>query len=240
MSGQPAKHTKPPIDAKRQLLPELLARLDRSWTVPDWVPSERPVDELVATILSQNTSDTNTHRAFTALRDAFSTWADVVNAPVQDVETAIRPGGLARQKAPRIQQALDQILTPDDPDPNQTLLRQLQEMQADQAMSWLTGMRGVGPKTAACVLLFAAGKSVVPVDTHVYRVSQRIGLIDSGVDANRAHDELLGIVPPAESFRFHMHLIHHGRAICKARTPRCHHCMLTDLCQYWKESNAGA
>lgn len=220
------------MDAKRLLVPVILERMDTCWTPSDWVPSGKPADELVATILSQNTSDTNTERAFASLRKTFPRWIDVIEAPVEEVVDSIRAGGLAQQKAPRIQQALRQLVKSEDDDPNESLLRKLRHMSSDEAMEWLTGMPGVGPKTAACVLLFAAGKPVIPVDTHVFRVSKRIGLIDSSVDANRAHSELQHIVPPEESYRFHMHLIHHGRNVCKARNPRCRDCIILDLCDY--------
>ncbi len=235
MNSQQLTSAKSTIESTRETVTEVLARLDHSWTPSDWKPSNKPVDELIATILSQNTSDTNTDRAFRALRNAYPDWTDVLSAPSGEIEAVIRAGGLAKQKAPRIQQALAQILNEADEDPNQSLLRQLRHMETNQAMEWLTAMKGVGPKTAACVLLFAVGKPVVPVDTHVFRVARRVGLIDSGCDANRAHEVLPEIVPAADSYRFHMHLIHHGRTTCKARNPRCADCVINDLCSYWRE-----
>jgi endonuclease III len=219
-------------NAKRELVSEILARLDTLFTPADWEPSGKPVDELVGTILSQNTSDTNTHRAFASLKQKFPNWQDVVEAPVQEVVEAIRAGGLAEQKAPRIQRALSEVLSGGEADPNDALLWRLKSTDSEEAMHWLTSMQGVGPKTAACVLLFAVGKPVVPVDTHVFRVSKRLGLIPSRSNADRAHDELLGIVQPDDSYRFHVHLIHHGRTICKSRKPRCAECVLEDICLY--------
>lgn len=236
MIGQSATHSESSMDTKRHLVSVLLERMDTCWTPSEWIPSGKPADELVATILSQNTSDTNTERAFASLRKSFPRWLDVIEAPVEEVIDSIRAGGLAQQKAPRIQQALRQLVKLEDDDLNQSLLRQLEHMSSGEAMKWLTGMPGVGPKTAACVLLFAAGKPVIPVDTHVFRVSKRTGLIDSSVDANRAHNDLLSVVPPEESYRFHMHLIHHGRTVCKARNPRCDECIIRNLCDYGMRS----
>jgi endonuclease III len=223
-------------NAQRELVSEILARLDTVYTPSDWEPSGKPVDELVGTILSQNTSDTNTHRAFASLKQKFQAWQDVVEGPVEEVVDAIRSGGLAQQKAPRIQKALSEVLSADEDDPNDALFWKLKSTDSEEAMLWLTSMQGIGPKTAACVLLFAVGKPVVPVDTHVFRVSKRLGLISSRSDANRAHGELLDIVPPDDSYRFHIHLIHHGRTICKSRKPRCTDCVLEDVCLYRNQS----
>ena len=210
----------------------VLQRLESEYSVDNWTPSHAPVDTLIETILSQNTSDVNTERAFGALRERFRDWNEVVSADTEDVIEAIRPGGLAAQKAPRIQKVLAEILPDNGADPNEALQYRLVAMTTADAMNWLTSFPGVGPKTAACVLLFAVGKPVVPVDTHVYRVSARIGLIGPDVDADRAHQALLELVPPDDSYRFHVHLIRHGRAICRARNPECDQCILNDLCDY--------
>ena len=239
MSSQPVQHTDEVIHTKRRQAVEVLRRLDRDWSPGPWEPNHKPVDTLVATILSQNTSDVNTERAFDRLCETFSEWAEVANATGEDVVEAIRPGGLAAQKGPRIQRVLADILPTGHEDPNEALQSRLENMTTHDAMSWLTGFPGVGPKTAACVLLFAVGKPVVPVDTHVYRVAGRIGLIGDNVDANRAHDELLNLIPPEESYRFHVHLIHHGRTVCKARNPDCHQCSLNELCDYAKGTRTG-
>lgn len=220
------------ITMRRSLVTEIISRLDTSWTPSRWTPSQKPVDELVGTILSQNTSDVNTARAFDSLRQAFPDWKSVAAADTADVINSIRSGGLARQKAPRIQEALKQVMQSDDTDPNTTLNAKLEQMDPDLAMDWLTSIPGIGPKTAACVLLFAVGKPVVPVDTHVHRVSRRIGLISPEASADRAHIELLGIVAPEECYRFHMHFINHGRTICRARNPKCGECTLADICDH--------
>ncbi|MEX2425947.1 MAG: endonuclease III [Thermomicrobiaceae bacterium] len=232
MTERSMTHVNLQFDEPAQHISEILRRLDTVYTPPEWEPSGKPVDELVSTILSQNTSDTNTERAFSSLKSRFPAWKCVIDADTASVESTIRSGGLARQKAPRIQQVLAGIIDRDDMDPNSSLLNQLNDKSSAEAMEWLTGFGGVGPKTAACVLLFAVGKPVVPVDTHVYRVSKRIGLIDDRTNANRAHGELVDIVEPRDAFRFHMHLIQHGRQTCRARAPRCQECILNDICRY--------
>lgn len=210
----------------------ILALLDGAYGPAPWVPSGKPVDELVATILSQNTSDTNTERAFAALTERFPTWQAVRDAPTEEVADTIRAGGLADRKAPRIQKILAQILEDDVEDPNQHLLQTLRAQSLTGAIDWLTSFSGVGPKTAACVLLFAAGMPALPVDTHVHRVAKRLGLIDDRVDANQAHQVLRARIPSGDAYRFHVHMIKHGRTVCRARNPRCDTCVLADICQY--------
>lgn len=234
MTGKYKLNSRADLTARRALVTEILSRLDQLWRPSQWTPSNKPVDELVGTILSQNTSDVNTGRAFNSLRNAFTDWHSVASADTRDVVEAIRSGGLAQQKAPRIQEVLKQIIQSDDTDPNATLMDQLERMDPAEAMDWLTSFPGIGPKTAACVLMFAVGQPVVPVDTHVHRVSQRVGLISPKASADRAHVELIDIVEPEECYRFHMHLINHGRTICRARNPRCDDCTLADICDYFQ------
>jgi len=191
--------------------------------------SERgPVlDELVGTILSQNTSDTNSHAAFEELKRRFPDWDAVRRAPVRSIAGAIRRGGLAEQKAPRIKRILQQL----HGERGELSLEFLRDMPPAEAMGYLTAFDGIGPKTAACVLLFACRKPVLPVDTHVHRVSRRLGLIGPNVDAARAHDELPRLVPPRLVLDFHVGLIRHGRRVCRARNPGCEECPLLDLCE---------
>ncbi len=190
-------------------------------------PPEGPVlDELVATILSQNTSGANSTAAFASLERQFADWDAVRTAPVKRIARAIRSGGLAEQKAPRIKAILQQIH-----DRHGSLsLEMLREMPACDALEYLRGFKGVGPKTAACVLLFACRQPVLPVDTHVHRVSRRLGLLAPEADAARAHDLLARLVPAARVLEFHIQLIRHGRTTCTARRPDCEHCVLVDLC----------
>jgi len=185
------------------------------------------LDELVGTILSQNTSATNSHAAFEELSRRFPDWNAVRCAPVRRIASAIRCGGLAEQKAPRIKRILQQV----HGERGDLSLEFLRDVPPAEAMEYLTGFDGIGPKTAACVLLFACRKPVLPVDTHVHRVSRRLGLIGPNVDAARAHDELPRLLPPRLVLEFHVGLIRHGRRICKARKPSCEECPLLDLCK---------
>lgn len=193
-------------------------------------PTGTPVEELVRTILSQNTSDINSERAYAELRRRFPSWEAVVSAPVEEVADAIRSGGLARQKAPRIQTALAAVLAEDEDPP----LASLFTLPLPEAKRRLMELPGIGPKTAACVLLFACGRPALPVDTHVYRVSRRVGLIDPGVSAVAAHDRLESLLKPEEVYPFHVSVIRHGRQVCVARQPRCERCVISDLCDYYK------
>jgi endonuclease-3 len=190
-------------------------------------PPRGPVlDELVLTILSQHTSDTNSDAAFDDLQRAFPDWDAVRRASVEQLAAAIRRAGLSRQKAPRIKAILDKLHT----DRGRLSLDFLRRWPVAKALDYLRAMPGVGPKTAACVLLFACRQPVLPVDTHVHRVSGRLGLIGSHTDAATAHEELAALVPPARVLDFHILLIRHGRTTCTARKPRCEHCPLLDLC----------
>jgi endonuclease-3 len=185
-----------------------------------------PLDELVATILSQNTSDRNTERSFASLKARFPTWEVVRTAPVEQVVAAIEHGGLAQIKAPRIQRVLDRIRA----DRGALDLSFLDAMSVDDGRAYLTALNGVGPKTAACVLLFSLGKPALPVDTHVHRVSKRLGLIGARTTAERAHAELERMVAPDAVYAFHMLLIVHGRRVCHAQRPACDACPLSAEC----------
>jgi endonuclease III len=195
-------------------------RPSRSSSLPD------PIDELVTTMLSQNTSDTNTERAFARLKSTFQDWQAVIDAETDEVEEAIRPGGLAKQKAPRIQQVLSLIRE----ERGEFDLGFLSSMSNNSAIEWLTRLPGVGRKTAACVLLFSLDMPVMPVDTHVHRVALRLGLIPAGTSADDAHDLLGAGMTPQETYDAHMLLIRHGRHTCKARNPRCAECVLNPAC----------
>ena len=189
-----------------------------------------PVDELILTVLSQNTNDRNRDVAYTRLRARFGSWDDVRDAPVAEVEEAIRPGGLAPTKAVRIQEIL-RALGDDD-------LHELAQLPLEEARAVLTGLPGVGRKTAACVLLFSFGRPDIPVDTHVFRVGTRLGLFRPGASFEEAHDELLRVVDPEDAYEFHVSLIRHGRRTCVARNPRCHECPLLSICPYGRARRA--
>ena len=208
----------------------VLHRLEAVYGRPSWRPEAHhgPLEELVQTILSQHTSDLNSGRAYESLRLRYPSWADVATAPTTDVAEAIRCGGLARQKARTIQAVLDSVLDED----GSSLLDGLETLPLDVARRRLTGLPGVGPKTAACVLRFACGRPALPGDPHGYRVTRRIGLIPSTVSAEQAHALLEAIVEPEDVYSFHLNLIAHGRRVCTARVPRCDDCVLADICDY--------
>jgi endonuclease-3 len=212
-------------------IPEIIARLDEAYGVPEWRPHHDPVSELVLTILSQNTSDANSGRAFVRLLERFETWDDVASAPLPRLIEAIQPGGLAPTKAPRIQAALRDI----HEQRGSYDLSFLRDLPLDEARAWLRDLHGVGPKTAACVLLFALGRPAMPVDTHVFRVASRLALIPERagkamMTAEKAHDLLEAEVPEADFYPFHIGLIKHGRRVCTAQRPRCPECVLRDIC----------
>ncbi|MCS6831424.1 MAG: endonuclease III [Armatimonadota bacterium] len=212
-----------------ELAREVVRRLDALHGRPVWRQRMPPLEELVACILSQHTSDSNSWRAYQRLRERFPSWQAVMDAPTEEVEEAIRPGGLASSKAPRIQAVLRAIA---EHNGGALSLDFLQEMDTDSARRYLLGLPGVGPKTAAIVLCFSLGRPVIPVDTHVFRVSWRLGFFDRKVGEAKAHDLLQQIVPKEDIYPFHVHLIRHGRQVCKAQRPRCNQCPLADLCAY--------
>jgi endonuclease-3 len=187
--------------------------------------TRRPaLDELVLTILSQNTSDRNSGLAYARMRERFPTWEDVRDAPEGELVEALRPGGLAVQKAPRIQAVLRDL---EDLD-----LEWLGSLPPGEAMRWLVALPGVGPKTASCVLLFSLDVPVMPVDTHIHRIALRVGLVPAGTTADAAHALLTEMTPPDRMLEAHLLLIRHGRTTCTARRPRCEECVLLDLCDY--------
>nr|HID13967.1 endonuclease III [Anaerolineae bacterium] len=196
-----------------------------------WHPRD-PVATLVSTILSQNTNDINRDRAFWRLRERFLTWEALRDAPVEELVEAIRPAGLAPTKAPRIQAALRRITA----EQGELSLDFLAETPLEKAREWLLSLPGVGPKTAAIVLLFALGRPAFPVDTHVHRVAQRLGIIPDQTARVKAHELLEDLVPSEIYYPFHLNLIAHGRAVCHARTPECSRCILQDHCAYYASS----
>jgi endonuclease III len=211
---------------------QIRQRLEEAYGEPAGVRDLDPVSELVSTILSQNTNDGNRDVAFDRLRQRFPTWQEVLDADEEAVVDAIRPAGLAQQKAPWIQAALRTIVA----ERGELELEFLRDWPVGEAKAWLCSLQGVGPKTAAIVLLFALGRPAFPVDTHVHRVSGRLGLIEARVTREKAHDLLEGLVPPQHYYSFHLNLIRHGRQICQARRPRCEVCVLTDLCDYYRQA----
>ena len=202
-------------------------RLREMYGRPLNLPHRRPIDELVRTVLSQATSDLNRDRAYDRLTERFEDWRAVRDAPVDEVEEAIRPGGLSRQKAPRIQAVLAGI--GEDMD-----LDWLEQAEREEAMAFLTGLPGVGRKTAACVQVLTWNRPEIPVDVHVYRIGGRLGLFRPNASFEEAHDELLALVDPEDSYEFHMNLIRHGRELCRPK-PDCAASALRRLCPFGRQ-----
>ena len=202
----------------------ILERLAALYGHTHGVPHHAPVDELVLTVLSQNTNDRNRDVAYERLRDRFESWDEVREAPVEEVVEAIRPGGLAVTKAPRIQEILRAIGDDD--------LSRLADEPLARAREELCELPGVGRKTAACVLLFSFGRHDVPVDTHVHRVGVRLGLFRPKGSLDEAHDEMLRLSAGSDPYEAHVSLIRHGRRTCHARKPRCDECPLRRMCPY--------
>jgi endonuclease-3 len=202
-------------------------------------PHRHPIAELVRTILSQNTNDLNRDRAYERLRAALPTWVEVRDAPVEEVEEAIRPGGLAPSKAPRIQQVLRELPAGQATQGDEPTLDWLADADRDEAIEFLVGLPGVGRKTAACVMIFSFDRPEIPVDTHVYRVGGRLGLFPARASFERAHDEMLAITDPADAYELHINLITHGRRVCRPQ-PRCEECGLRRMCPWFRRHRAPA
>jgi endonuclease-3 len=215
--------------AKRAL--KIHERLLEFYGEPIWRNPLPAIDELVSTILSQNTNDINRDRGFNALRLRFGTWEEVRDASPQEVIDAIRPAGLANQKGPRIQQVLRSITE----ERGGLDLSFLGDLPVEEARAWLTKFNGVGPKTAAIVLCFSLGKAAFPVDTHIYRVTGRIGLRPERMTVEQAHPHLESLFPPETYYPAHLNIIRLGREICQARRPRCEVCPIVNLCDYGRE-----
>lgn len=204
----------------------IIRRLEKVHGPQPWHSWGRPLDGLIETVLSQHTSDVNSDAAFASLKRAFPTWQACMTAPADRVEHAIRSGGLARQKTRSIQAILKSL----DADRGRLSLEFLRRWPMERARAYLRALPGVGPKTAACVLLFHLGKPALPVDTHVHRVCWRLGLIPDDATAEDAHEILKPACPPKQVYAFHILLIRHGRQVCKARQPRCRQCVLVGIC----------
>jgi endonuclease-3 len=201
-------------------------RLRDVYGVPIMAPHEQPLDELILTVLSQSTNDRNRDVAYERLRERFPSWHAVLHAPVEEVEEAIRPGGISKVKSARIQAILQAI----DDSPRGLDLSWLRGAAVPDAQAYLTSLPGVGRKTAACVLLFAYGMHDVPVDTHVSRVGMRLHLLRPGAPFEELHDEMLALTAPGEELELHVNLLRHGRRTCHARKPDCPGCALRRMC----------
>ena len=221
---------KPPARAR---VVRVRARLREVYGVPLMAPHGHPIAELVLTVLSQSTNDRNRDVAYLRLRNRFPTWEQVRDAPLAEVEEAIRPGGISKVKSARIQAILRAITT--DPreegrEPNQLSLDWLPRAPLSEARDYLVALPGVGRKTAACVLLFAYGLHDVPVDTHVSRVGGRLALLRENAPFEELHDQMLSLTPPGDELELHVNLLRHGRRTCHARRPACAECALARMC----------
>jgi endonuclease-3 len=223
---------KPPTRARVVRVRE---RLRAVYGVPRMRPHGHPIAELVLTVLSQSTNDRNRDVAYLRLRERFPTWEQVRDAPVAEVEEAIRPGGISRVKSVRIQEILRALSAEQSQDghadPSRELsLDWLPRVPIAEARDYLTALPGVGRKTAACVLLFAFGLHDVPVDTHVSRVGMRLHLLRPGAPFQELHDQMLALTPPGGELELHVNLLRHGRRTCHARSPACGECALARMC----------
>ena len=205
---------------------EVIELLQQEYGPRKWQPDRDPLDVLIGTILSQNTSDVNSGRAFVSLKASFDSWEAMASAPVEYIAQTIKSGGLSQIKAVRIKQVLEQI----EREQGRISLDSLNSKTMADAKDYLMHLPGVGHKTASCILLFSLGKPSLPVDTHVFRVAKRLGLIDSKVSIEKAHNLLQEQVPPSKVYQFHIHMIEHGRKICHARHPLCNMCTLQSAC----------
>jgi endonuclease III len=210
----------------KRRLAAILRRLRRAYGDP--APPRRlaPLDELILTVLSQNTNDTNRDRAFSDLRERFPAWDDVADAPLPAIASAIRRGGLGPTKSVRLRDILRSLRARGIPLDERAFAR----MRSSSLWDLLVGLRGVGPKTAACVLLFSLGRPYFPVDTHVHRVTRRLGLVPEAADAVTAQERLQAEVAPSDVYPLHILLIRHGREVCIARRPFCSRCPLATMC----------
>ena len=207
-------------------------RLLEFYGEPVWRNPLPPIDELVSTILSQNTNDLNRDRAFNNLHAKFPMWEAVRDAKTKDVIDAIRPAGLANQKGPRIQQVLREITK----ERGSLDLSFLEKLSVEEARAWLTKFNGVGPKTAAIVLCFSLNKPAFPVDTHIYRVTGRIGLRPANMTVEQSHPHLESLFPPETYYAAHLNIIRLGREICTARKANCEVCPIRKMCDFGRQS----
>lgn len=213
----------------REIILQIEERLRKTFSLPKR-DQEDPIDVLIRTILSQNTSDANSHRAFANLKKRFSDWEALINAPLEEIESAIRCGGISNIKARRIKEILRRIKG----ERGSPSLSFLSDLPFDKAREYLLSLPGVGDKTASCVLLFSFAKPAFPVDTHIHRIVNRLGIFGKNLSPNEI-SQLFEANPPPELFlSLHLNLIRLGREICRPRNPRCNICPLKELCNYYE------
>lgn len=207
---------------------QILLLLEKRYGVPRAQSPSNLLDTLIETILSQNTNDRNRDRAYQRLKRRFPRWKDLLKADLQGIVSTIRPAGLAEQKARRIQEILRWI----EKREGRMTLSFLKGMSSEEIVKLIGGLKGIGPKTTHCLLLFGLGRDAFPVDTHILRVGKRVGFIPVALDAVKAHDWMAPLVPGGKSLSLHLNLIRFGRSICKARHPQCEECFLADGCRF--------
>jgi endonuclease III len=230
-SPRKAAHTETDNTADDKPVRYIIQNLERAYGVPENKRASDPLDMLVQIILSQATSDTNSHRTFAALKKKFPTWDAALRARESTIAETIRAGGLANQKAAVIKSMLRQVKA----EHGTLKLDFLHHLSAEEAVQYLRQFRGLGPKTIACTLLFACRLEVFPLDTHIFRILRRVGLIPQKCTDARAHEIMNRIVPPGKFYSFHVNLIRHGRTLCRPRDPLCERCPIVEYCDYGQQ-----
>jgi len=200
--------------------------LEKQYSIPRKVGPGNPLDVLIETILSQNTNDQNRDKAYHRLKTRFPHWEDVLEAKRESIASAIRPGGLAEQKTRRIREILHWIMERE----GRLSLSFLKKMDSEEIIKSMGALKGIGPKTLHCLLLFGLGREAFPVDTHILRIGKRLGFIPEGMDAAKAHRWMAPFIPKGKSLSLHLNLIRFGRSICKAKNPSCNTCFLNKEC----------
>jgi endonuclease III len=212
---------------------EIETRLASEYQIRPWKLRSSAVDILISTILSQNTSDINSKRAFKSLKSSFSGWDEVALASIPEIRRSITPGGLANTKAGYIKSALKKIKS----DQGRFSLQNLSEIDIRDSLKYLTAIKGVGEKTAACVLLFGFNKNIMPVDTHIHRITKRLGLVPNSYDRQKTFNFWFGQSVVLDYYNIHLNMVKHGRNVCVARKPKCDICVLCDLCAHFKDGD---
>jgi endonuclease-3 len=223
---------KPPspdeLAEKKRLVKFITQNLEATYGIPSNSHCDNPLDELIGTILSQSTSNINSHRAFESLKKRFPDWDSVRRARPASIATAIQSGGLANVKSVVIKNVLNEILERR----GNLNLSFLKTAPIDEARSFLTSLKGVGPKTAACVLLFSCQRPLFPMDTHIFRITRRLGLLPEKINDQQAHELMETLIPPGKHYSLHVNLIAHGRKICHPQRPKCEQCSLIEQCDF--------
>lgn len=224
--------SEPEVDAAPESLAYVIQNLKAVYGVPECERGLDPLDVLVETILSQSTTNANSHRAFASLKQKFPTWESARRARAASIEAAIRSGGLAKQKSVRIKQLLNDIY-----ERRGSLdLSFLRTAPLDEAVAFLSSFKGVGPKTVACTLLFACDRPIFPIDTHIFRIARRLALIPERCSDAEAHRLMTRMIPAGRYYEVHVNLIRHGRRVCRPQNPACEQCCLVEYCRYYEQT----